>query len=434
MGPPLNGDPRHNIAAGGLSADAATAATRLADEFGASLMALPDRSESDAPPIVELILQSARQHRASDIHLVPTATSLQMLWRIDGVLHPVAEFDPELGRRLIARLKVISSLLTYRGDVPQEGRVAAAHSSAEVRVSTFPTLHGEKAAMRLFAEQQTLMRIADLGFPQDVADALQQQIRQTSGVILLTGPSGSGKTTTAYACLREILAGSGSQRSIMTLEDPVEVAVAGTTQSQVRPRVGFDLAAGLKALMRQDPDVILVGEIRDPQTAEAVFQAALTGHLVITTFHAGSSAEAVGRLLELEIQPYLMRSTLRTILSQRLLRQRCSRCGSAMSSGASKKSADNSGAPGDLPAACTACGGAGYHGRLVLAEMLDLSRPQIARAILQRSDARELAAAAADAGLTTLADRAAAAVAAGVTDAAEVFRVFGRQLTDNSGH
>jgi general secretion pathway protein E len=405
------------------------AESSLTADFSRDMQALPAESVSEAPHVADLILQAARRHRASDIHLVPTGLATRMQWRIDGVLQQVAEFDTDLGTRLLARFKVMCGLLTYRTDVPQEGRIAREHSDSEVRISTLPTLHGEKIAIRLFAQNDQLQRVDQLGLPQDVADGVTQQLGATSGVILLTGPSGSGKTTTAYACLRNIIANSADQRSVMTLEDPIEVAVDGTTQSQVRPTVGFDLAAGLKAMMRQDPDVIFVGEIRDPSTAESVFQAALTGHLVITTFHAGSAAEAIGRLLEMQIEPYLMRSTIRTITCQRLLRRHCQTCQCPDSVDGFSDSSDNSRKHLDQDTACTACGGTGYHGRLVLAEMLDLSTPEMARVILQRCDASEIASAAASTGMTVLAQRAAMAVNNGDTSQDEVFRVLGRHVT-----
>lgn len=398
-------------------------------------------SDDYVPNIVRLILSEARKGRASDVHLVPSESALMMQWRVDGVLHAIAGFDRELASRIVARLKVISGLLTYRTDIPQEGRVAREYSSTEVRITTFPTLHGEKAAIRMFAENNQLQRLAQLGLPQSLLGPLSRQLDATAGVILLTGPSGSGKTTTVYACLREIIAQSGGSRCIMTLEDPIEVAVDGATQSQVRPSAGFDLATGLRSLMRQDPDVILVGEIRDPQTAEAAFQAALTGHLVLTTFHAGSACEALTRLLDMQIEPYLLRSGLRSVICQRLLRRRCEHCGSGhggMQSlaevsitdipGKSDKlfdRSDKSGLTQTQGNTCSHCGSTGYSGRMVLAEMLDPDQPEIGRAILQRTDARQLATLAESVGMETLQQAAMKAVATGLTSHEEVLRVLG---------
>ena len=401
----------------------------LSSRFTTALQGLSPRSEDYVPDIVRLILTEARAGRASDVHLVPSESALVMQWRVDGVLHSIAGFDRDLSPRIIARLKVTCGLLTYRTDVPQEGRVAREHSATEVRVTTFPTLHGEKAAIRLFAENDQLQRLGQLGLPPEVLATLRRNLEATAGVILLTGPSGSGKTTTAYACLRDIVADSKGSRCIMTLEDPIEVAVEGATQSQVRPSAGFDLATGLRSLMRQDPDVILVGEIRDPQTAEAAFQAALTGHLVLTTFHAGSTAEAMTRLLDMEIEPYLLRSGLRSVICQRLLRRACSECESSRSIAANPENAvtlsDKSNPHGAHRSTCSNCGSTGYLGRLVLAEMLDPDEPEIARAILQRSDARQLASLAESVGMQTLQQAADAAVVSGLTTIEEVLRVLG---------
>ncbi|MFM8474707.1 MAG: GspE/PulE family protein [Planctomycetaceae bacterium] len=392
---------------------------RLTSSFAEALGRLSPRDDAYVPAVVSVILQEARRQRASDVHLVPEETQLRMQWRIDGVLHGIARFDRELGLRLVARCKVLAGLLTYRTEVPQEGRVAREHSAQEIRISTFPTLYGEKAAIRLFADHDQLRLPAELGLPPEILQSLTGLLCETTGVILLSGPSGSGKTTSAYACLRQVLQESGHSRCVMTLEDPIESSLPGVTQAQVRASAGFDLASGVKSLLRQDPDVILVGEIRDAATAESVFQAALTGHLVISTFHAGSAVEALARLLEMQLEPYLIRSALRLVVCQRLLRKRCS-C---------QSSPDKSGhlRTGSAAAVvCTVCGGTGYFGRLVLAESLQLDDADLSAAFLQRADARRLQSLAVAGGLVTLQQRAQQAVQEGRTSPAEVFRVMGR--------
>ena len=404
----------------------------LADQFAEPLRVLDPASDDYVPRLVDLILQQARVHRASDVHLVPAEHQLTMQWRIDGVLHTIAGFGAELSARVVARLKVLSGLLTYRTDIPQEGRIADGSnrdSGGEVRITTFPTLYGEKAAIRLFATTSLFQHLADLGLPDDVETSLRQMLQATSGVVLLTGPSGSGKTTTAYACLREIVQLFGDSKGILTLEDPIEVVVPRVTQSQVRPQVGFDLATGLKSMMRQDPDVILVGEIRDPETAECAFQAALTGHLVITTFHAGSSVEALTRLLDLGIEPYLIRSTLRAAICQRLLRKVCPECQSPApiirNSEIDGKSINKDTIQQAQPDSCSACRGLGYHGRFITAELLDPHQPEIAEAILGRVDSRTLDSIANECGVVTLRKRAEQLVKEGLTTQEEVFRVLG---------
>ncbi|MEQ9409679.1 MAG: GspE/PulE family protein [Fuerstiella sp.] len=415
-----------------------TTAQNLRQSFSTATRELDPTRDDYVPALINLMLATAREHRASDVHLVPAEERLLMQWRIDGVLHSVAGFDPDLTPRLIARLKVLAGLLTYRTDVPQEGRISASADSrnndGEVRVTTFPTLFGEKAAVRLFAGGGHYQHLQDLGLPPDVEQVLQRRLQATSGVILLTGPSGSGKTTTVYACLRELVSMFGDGKGLMTVEDPIEVVLPGVTQSQVRLNVGFDLATGLKAMMRQDPDVIMVGEIRDPETAECAFQAALTGHLVLTTFHAGSSVEAVTRLLDMGIEPYLLRSTLQAVVCQRLLRRACDVCGlepdfSADGVTAAKlfELSDKTAAADVQSSGCSRCGGLRYHGRFVTAEVLDPNRPEIARGILERVDSRTLQSIAAECGTVTLRERAQTAVQDKLTWPAEVFRVLGTE-------
>ncbi len=323
---------------------------------------------------------------------------------------------------IIARLKVLADLLTYRTDIPQEGRIRRPETDIEMRVSTFPTIHGEKAVVRLFGGSGHYQRLDDLGLPGEVLESLGGLLNETSGAILATGPAGSGKTTTMYACLRELVSRSAGGRSLVSLEDPVEVAVAGVAQSQVNAMAQLDLATGLRFLMRQDPEVILVGEIRDRETAEAAFQASLTGHLLLSTFHAGSAVEAVGRLADMGIEPYVLRSGILAILSQRLARRLCD-CARA-----SEDPEARLGMPVDsvrLPVGCPACGGTGYRGRFILAEMLTPKRSELGRAILSRTDTAALERLAVEAGMVTRWERAYQAVRAGLTSPAEIRRLLG---------
>jgi type II secretory ATPase GspE/PulE/Tfp pilus assembly ATPase PilB-like protein len=408
--------------------DSSAVSQSLPERLSAELRILqPDRDDY-IPQVVNVLLKIARQNRASDLHLIPREHDLLAQFRIDGVLHDVAGFDRDIGTRLIARFKVLAGLLTYRSDLPQEGRISQTDdASGETRVTTFPTLFGEKAAVRLFADAGQLLQLNELGLPADIEGSLRDSLQMTSGVILLTGPSGSGKTTTVYACLRELVQLYGTQKGLMTLEDPIEVVVPGVTQSQVRDNVGFSLATGLRSMMRQDPDVIMVGEVRDPETAECAFQAALTGHLVLTTFHAGSSAEAVARLLDMGVEPYLVNSTLRSVICQRLLRRSCSSCGGTEGEpgGARAINSDKPQAGRDLKNDCTVCHGLQFHGRFVTAEWMDPNLDGLAAAINQRLDARSLQRIARESGMQTLRDRAAQAVDSGQTTQAEVFRVLG---------
>ena len=383
---------------------------------------------SAAVELVAALLDEAREARASDVHLQPTPDGLEIHLRVDGVLARGGILPTRLAANVVGRLKVLADLLTYRTDIPQEGRVRdrTAPGAGEIRVSTFPTLHGERAAIRLFASPGERLRLADLGLPGDVHAALIRHLGATSGAILLTGPAGTGKTTTIYACLRELVAASHGGRSLATLEDPIEAAVAGVSQAQVNLAAGFDLATGLRSLLRQDPEVIAVGEIRDRTTAEVAFQASLTGHLVLTTFHAGTAAGALSRLREMGIEPYLIRSGLVAVVSQRLIRTLCSCARPATAED------DQPSARLGLPVAaarvavgCAACLGSGYRGRMVIAEWLGPAQLPGDALTAARADLASLEASAAGSGMIRLWDRALQAVTAGHTTPTEVRRVLG---------
>jgi len=361
----------------------------------------------------------------SDVHLQPASEGLDIRWRKDGVLQSLGNFPGGSSTNVIARLKVLADLLTYRSDVPQEGRLRAGPDQLDIRLSTFPTLHGEKAVLRLFAVNKQLQWLDDLGFSAELCNRLRSLLSETSGAIVIAGPAGSGKTTTAYACLREIVGQTARGRNVVSLEDPVEVPIDGVAQSQVNAAAGFTLAFGLRSLMRQDPEVILVGEIRDRETADVALQASLTGQLVLTTFHAGSAAGAICRLSDMGIEPYVLRSGVLVVICQRLARRLCD-CA------AEHDSLDvRLGLPvqrARQPVGCEACDGTGYRGRLVLAEMLAIDRPEIAQAVLDRTDAETLQRIAEAADMSSLWKQAFHAVEAGQTSAAEVRRVLG--MTD----
>jgi type II secretory ATPase GspE/PulE/Tfp pilus assembly ATPase PilB-like protein len=371
---------------------------------------------------IEAVLAAARTAGASDIHFQPTGNGLELKFRVDGVLAPVTMFPARVAGNVIARLKVLSGLLTYHTDRPQEGRIRLPREEVEMRVCTFPTLGGERTVVRLFGAAQRYQHLDDLGLPDDVLPFLRRLLSETSGAILVSGPAGSGKTTTVYACMREIGRRDRHTRSLVSIEDPIEVAVEGVAQAQVNPAVGLDLAAGLRFLMRQDPEVIMVGEIRDRPTAEAALQASLTGHLLLSTFHAGSAAETVGRLLDMGIEPYVARSGLLAILHQRLLRRLCS-CAQVTDDpdarlGLAVKRVS-------VPRGCEACGGTGYQGRFLLVEMLAPGRGELSRAILARSETPVIEKLAAEMGMASRWQRACRAVDEGLTSPAEVHRVLG---------
>jgi general secretion pathway protein E len=393
------------------------------------LDAAEDLRAEGVPGVVDGLLEAARQRGASDLHIVPTETALDLSWRIDGVLQHVGQLPRRVAGNVVARLKVLAELLTYRTDVPQEGRIRSGDSTLDMRVSTFPTLFGEKTVVRLLRTSDRLSHVHELGLPQTLEQQLRDTLGRRSGVLLVAGPAGSGKTTTLYACLRELAEMGDQPLSLVSLEDPIESVVTGVAQSQVNPAAGFDYATGLRSLMRQDPEVIMVGEIRDRETAETVLQASLTGHLVLTTFHAGSGAEAIGRLADMGIEPYLLRSSLLAILCQRLLRRLCSCSQPATQPAATAP--DSSPEPGSATG-CTLCHGTGYLGRGVIAEWLDPSEPAIADGILNKLDSRTLHAAALSTGHVDLDSAARDAVDAGWTTSEEVVRVLGLRSSEPS--
>jgi type II secretory ATPase GspE/PulE/Tfp pilus assembly ATPase PilB-like protein len=396
-----------------------------------------------ASRVVDRLLAAAAAAKASDLHLQATADGLEARLRIDGVLQPLTEIPKSVTPNVIARLKVLAELLTYRTDLPQEGRIRCggriskpgpekidgpggpSYDAAEMRVSTFPTLFGERAVVRFFGRGGQYDRLADLGLHNDLLRPLEELLSETAGAVLVSGPAGSGKTTTVYACLRELSARAAGARSLVTLEDPIEVAVPGVAQSQVNAPAGLDLATGLRFLMRQDPEVIMVGEIRDRATAEAAMQASLTGHLLLSTFHAGSAVETLGRLLDMGIEPYVLRSGLLAVICQRLLRRLCT-CAEEIGDPQAYL-----GLPvvrGMRPVGCDGCGGSGYRGRILVAEMLPLkpaAAAELGRAILVRADTTVLGPLAAHAGMVTHSERAIRAVESGLTSPAEVRRVLG---------
>jgi general secretion pathway protein E len=370
------------------------------------------RSGSEAAVrLVDLVLAEADRLRVSDAHFQPTPRNLTVRFRIDGVLLPVATLPRELSPNIIARLKVMAELLTYRTDIPQEGSIrTTGPGGSDRRVSTFPTVHGENAVVRVFNPASGLLDLDQLGLPESLLIPFRSLLAERSGAVFLTGPGGSGKTTTIYACLRR-LAAEGIGRHIVTIEDPVEQLLEGVSQSQARPGTEFDFARGLRSLLRQDPEVIMVGEVRDPDTAAVCIEAALTGHLVFSTLHSGSACGVVGRLLEMGIEPYLLTGGIRGVLNQRLLRRLCEVCRQPQGSE-------------HRAVGCEKCGGTGYHGRMLLAELL-IPDGGFRRMILRKADTEELEGAARESGMVPLRQMAETAIAEGTTTRAEAERVLG---------
>jgi type II secretory ATPase GspE/PulE/Tfp pilus assembly ATPase PilB-like protein len=353
-------------------------------------------NQSDsAPEILEQLLQQAQRARASDIHLQMRDGAAAVAFRLDGVMTQVTELPSNVAERVFGRIKFLAKLKTYQELLPQDGRIerASVKAQSDVRVATYPTVTGEKIVLRLFNNTAPLALEA-LGFPEQARIELQRFLRQTSGLLLLTGPAGSGKTTTIYACLRELAREPG--RHVVTVEDPAEQIIEGIMQTEVSEPRGLDFAKAARHLMRQDPQVLVIGEIRDEETANVAVRAALTGHLVISTLHAGSCKGVFERLLVLCRDHSAVASSVALVLNQRLLRRLCSQCKGQ---------------------GCGECFETGYRGRLPALELVrvaDSTRPGIARGELNELQARP-----------SLAEQAAALVGEGQTDQREIDRVLG---------
>lgn len=299
--------------------------------------------KEDAPvtKIVATVLRYAVDGRASDIHIEPTATELKVRFRVDGVLHTSLRLPKNVERAVVARIKVLSSLKLDERRKPQDGRFSATIDARRVdfRVSTFPSYHGEKVVMRILDKSHEKVSLKDLGLTDYNADIIRAALQRPYGMIVISGPTGSGKSTTLYAMLQEL---DREGLNVVSLEDPVEFDVDGVSQSQVRPEIGYTFASGLRSILRQDPDIIMVGEIRDKETGQLAVQAALTGHLVLTTLHTNNSIGIVPRLVDMGIDPYLIAPTLILSVAQRLVRRRCPDAGNAMKlEGALKTMIDN---------------------------------------------------------------------------------------------
>jgi type II secretory ATPase GspE/PulE/Tfp pilus assembly ATPase PilB-like protein len=368
------------------------------------------RDPQFATDFVGAVLRTARDAGASDVHIDPAADAVHVRWRLDGVLQPLVRLPCEASTNVTARLKVLGGLLTYETSLPQEGRIWDEGLRVEVRISTFPTLYGERCVLRLLgASRESLDSLSQLRLPDPVLHELERHLTATSGAILVVGPAGSGKTTSAYACLRHIVATSSGGRSIASLEDPVEVAIDGVAQTQVNPVIDFDMAAGLRSLLRLDPEVILIGEMRDRDTAEIALQAALTGQLVVTTFHAGDCRDALNRLHDIGIPAYAVRNAIRLIVAQRLVRRLCE-CAQPGDVNRDAKPLGFHVNQCRIPAACDQCQHTGYQGRTLIAEWQSINRGDVAMNTSDQND------------LWTCAH---ALVERGMTSPAEVVRVLG---------
>ena len=377
-------------------------------------------NEAPVVRLVNLLLLEALEARASDVHIEGYARSLRVRYRVDGVLRDAPSPPAHLMPAVISRLKIMAELDIAERRVPQDGRIRLRlqDRQVDVRVSTLPTLHGESVVLRLLDAESGRAAIGQLGMGADTLAAFTQAIVRPHGIVLATGPTGSGKTTTLYAAVDHIRTG---REKILTVEDPVEYELVGVPQVPVNEKVGVTFATALRALLRQDPDILLVGEIRDAETAEIATQAALTGHLVLSTLHTNDAPSALTRLLDLGVAPYLVASTVEAVLAQRLVRTICTACKTEV---AVEWPDAGDAAPRTAwrGTGCDECSGTGYRGRTGLYELLQLD-DDIRSEVMRRRGSSDLRRLAVEHGMRTLYEDGLRQVRAGVTTLEEVLRV-----------
>jgi general secretion pathway protein E len=414
---------------------------------------------TDEAPVIRWVnnlFYTAVKERASDIHIEPTDEKVIVRYRVDGRLIPRKEANRGFLSSIVSRVKIEAGLNIAEKRLPQDGRITKkiAGKVVDVRVSTIPTAKGERVVMRLLDKEQVLLSLIDLGFARQELDQLEQLIRRPNGIILVTGPTGSGKTTTLYGCLNTI---NTPEKNILTAEDPVEYELRGIGQMQVQPKIGLTFASGLRSFLRQDPDVIMVGEIRDHETAEIAIHASLTGHLVLSTLHTNDAPSAITRLVDMDVKAYQISSSVLAVLAQRLVRKLCDHCKIPYTPTAQdlrelgidleiaqEKLAElqrlaattviGRNNPATLPdpastnsgkltfyhhAGCDACGNTGYRGRIGIFELMMIDEP-VRREILNNSDAKTIQRVAQQQGMRLLREDGARQVVAGISSVEEV--------------
>ncbi|GAB6161787.1 hypothetical protein JCM12298_09460 [Desulfothermus naphthae] len=363
--------------------------------------------DHDQAPIVKLvnqILTQAVRFGASDVHFEPFKTYTSVRYRLDGVLYNQLKLSPKLHPLVISRIKVMAKLNIAEKRLPQDGRIEikVGDRSLDLRVSTMPTAFGERVVLRLLEKGKRLLKLDEIGLNEELLDQIKDLITITHGIILVTGPTGSGKTTTLYAALQEI---NTPDKNILTIEDPIEYQINGISQTQVNPKIGLTFAKGLRTMVRQDPDVILVGEIRDSETAKIAIQAALTGHLVLSTLHTNDAPSAITRLVDMGIEPFLVSSAVRAIIAQRLIRTLCENCKEEYTPSLQELKQIGANTQKDIklyrPGGCDKCINTGFKGRTGVFELLNVTK-QIQSLLLTTYDSNIISQKAREIGMKTL--------------------------------
>jgi type IV pilus assembly protein PilB len=396
---------------------------RATDASTAEPQEFDEAAERSAVVTIDRLLARAAADGASDVHLEPTSDTFRIRFRVDGTFRDVATFVPSLAPAIVARIKVVSGMDIAEHRLPQDGRfsVSVGTRRLDLRSSTYPTMHGEKAVLRLLDRSTLRLQLETMGMRGSVLERFRDLIRRPEGMILITGPTGSGKTSTLYAGLAEIVE---TGKHIITIEDPVEYALNGVNQGQTNEKAGFTFARGLRAILRQDPDVIMVGEIRDPVTLQTAVEASLTGHLVFSTLHTNSAIGTVARLVDMGLEPYLLASSLLGIVAQRLVRRICQTCRTEvpLPPGVAHLFGDH--APDRLyrGQGCHDCRGTGYRGRVAIHELVVLNQ-DLRHQIMDRASENRLLEAAVSNGTVTLRDECLARVIDGETTLEEVVRL-----------
>jgi type II secretory ATPase GspE/PulE/Tfp pilus assembly ATPase PilB-like protein len=358
-------------------------------------------SEAPVIKLVNAIIREAVERGASDIHLEPYEKNIVLRYRIDGVLYDISSPPPHLYPAIVSRIKIMAQMNIAEKRLPQDGRIQVKihNKDIDLRVSTLPTIYDECVSIRVLDKGMMFLNMETIGFTDAILDRYKQLIHRLNGIILVTGPTGSGKTTTLYASLSEI---SSLEKKIITIEDPVEYNLQRISQIQIKPEIGLTFASGLRSILRHNPDILMVGEIRDKETAGVAIQSALTGHLILSTMHTNDSATAIARLQDMGIEDFLISSTLIGVLAQRLVRTVCSNCKGS---------------------GCKECNSTGFRGRTGIFELLLIS-PRIKRLIVDRVDSSRIKASAIEEGMGTLLEQGEEKIASGITTREEVLRVI----------